>query len=213
MTLITDLQYFANIYWYKKVYNYKDVVISPYEQHIKMSFRNRTWLGGGDGKLSLSVPIAASRNERQLYKDLRIVPGRWQTIHFRAIVSCYNRSAWFEYYRDELAVLYERSYTWLWDWNLACLEWSGGCLKREVPVRVVEDPATYRLLLEKLQGGTEDFRNRWLPADLEKGGVAETNSIQYRQVFEDRNGFLPGLSVLDLLFCEGPAALAKLGAA
>ena len=121
--LLIDLQYFANVNWYKKVDHYKYIIFTESDRHVKMSFRNRLWLSGADGLLSLSIPLEASRNEKQLYKDVNIAPGNWATSHFRTITSCYNRSPWFEYYRDELAVLYATPQRFLWDWNLACFNW------------------------------------------------------------------------------------------
>jgi WbqC-like protein family len=205
-SLSIDLQYFANLNWYKKAYNYKRVVFNIYEKHKKMSFRNRLWLSGADGQLSLSVPIVDGRNENQFYRDIKIVPGRWQVIHFRAISSCYNRSPWFEHYRDELAVLYNRPIEYLMDWNLACFEWINHQL---------EFPLEWELKSYLKDGDPEwsseaaDATNYFLPARKETW-LKNGDIIKYTQVFQDRVGFVPGLSILDLLFCEGPGAMKKL---
>ncbi|ULQ54399.1 WbqC family protein [Flavihumibacter fluvii] len=197
--LLIDLQYFANVNWYKKAGQYKYIIINESERHVKMSFRNRLWVAGADGLLSLSIPVVGSRNEKQLYKDLRIAPGNWAISHFRTIESCYNRSPWFEHYRDELAALYATPFTFLWDWNLACHNWLIG----QIP-----SPTLYYLPgnapREIFNWLEMDCRNFFRPGN--KAEWLQGEPVKYTQVFEDRVGFVPGLSILDLLFCEGPAA-------
>lgn len=234
-SLIIDLQYFGSVGWYKKVYNYKHVYLSEYEKHAKMSFRNRTLLASADGVLRLSVPIVDGRNERQFYKAIKIVAGRWPKEHFRAIVSCYNRSPWFEHYRDELAALFEREYEYLFDWNLACHDWVAAKLKLPTNFIRCNSAEEYAAVCT---GADENWVNRIRPRKEENAGDgAMTNSggtnsgevnpsganpggtnpgedgprqlgtvRPYRQVFQEKTGFIAGLSILDLLFCEGPLA-------
>lgn len=206
-SLIIDLQYFANVYWYKKAYNYKYVYLSVYEKHRKMSFRNRLLIAGADGPLRLTVPIVDGRNERQLYKEVKLVPGRWATEHFRAIVSCYNRSPWFEYYRDELAVLYSRQFSYLFDWNLACHEFAVRHLKCSTQFERLGSPAPEQTNPPRI---IENAVNSFTPATLETADEQASKLGSYTQVFHEKTGFLAALSILDLLFCEGPSASNRL---
>ena len=118
----------------------------------------------------------------------------WQTAHWRSIISCYNRSPWFEYFRDELNRLYEMEFELLIDWNLACMNWVLQKIGLDIPVSVTEnwkdtyDPKEFN-----------DWRNKLLPRTIHSVPGQPT----YGQVFMDRTGFLPHLSILDLLFCEG----------
>lgn len=201
-SLIIDLQYFANVDWFKKAYNYEYVYLSKYEKHAKMSFRNRTMIAGADGPLRLTVPILDGRNERQFYKEVKMVDGRWRQEHFRAIESCYNRSPWFEFYRDELADLYKMPFSNLFDWNLACHYWVVAKIGLGNPFIIVErveeiwDKVQYPLL--KIDNAINEFcpgSNR-PPYEISS----------YTQVFHEKTGFIAGLSILDLLFCEGPSA-------
>jgi hypothetical protein len=194
-SLKTDLQYFANVNWYKKAYNYKYVYLSSYERHLKMSFRNRTMIAGATGPLRLSIPIVDGRNERQIYKEVKMVDGRWRIEHFRAIVSCYNRSPWFEYYRDEMAELFQQSFEYLFDWNLHCHEWVVKKLGLNNPFEIMEGE-------ELVTGDYENAVNEFAP-----GAISNlVNAPVYTQVFQEKTGFVAGLSILDLLFCEGPSA-------
>ena len=214
-TLRIDLQYFASVNWYKKVYNYTHVELSEYEKHRKMGFRNRLWIAGAEGRMNLSVPIIDARNEKQVYKDVRIVSGRWQLEHFRALVSCYNRSPWFEHYRDELAALYERPFEYLFDWNMACFNWLNEKLDLPLTVDLRKPSATDGRPAENAdapQGvGMVNFTDYFHPSNAKNWLEGEENRIRYSQVFEDRIGFLPGLSILDLLFCKGPMGVKRLG--
>jgi hypothetical protein len=129
-------------------------------------------------------------------KDVKISsPQRWQKDHLKTIESCYNRSPWFEFYKDELQELYSKPFTFLLDWNLACLDWSFNKLNM---------PKNYSLTAEFIKNygeGFDDRRNKILPKNH-----GELESLKYRQVFEERTGFFPNLSILDLLFCEGKKA-------
>ncbi len=121
---------------------------------------------------------------------------KWQMRHWRSIESCYNHSPWFEYYADELSALYEKSFDFLIDWNQACFEWTVGKLEWRVNV----------FLTEQFQKNYEvhkwsDQRNNLLPKNY-----MFYEPVKYRQVFEERTGFLPNLSILDLLCCEGKRA-------
>ncbi len=198
-SLIIDLQYFANVNWFKKAYNYNNVYLSSYELHSKMSYRNRTVIAGADGPLRLSIPVEKSRNDRQFYKEVKLVAGRWPKEHFRAIKSCYNRSPWFEYYCDELAGLYEMKFDYLFDWNLACHIWVVEKLGLGDPFLVISETGN------QVMEGIENAVNEFHPGN-DRGNERAAVSRPYQQVFQEKTGFIAGLSILDLLFCEGASA-------
>jgi hypothetical protein len=202
-----DLQYFANINWYKKIHQYKYIDFSLSDRHVKMSFRNRLWLAGADGRLSLSIPLVDSRNEKQLYREVRIAGGNWAIGHFRTIQSCYNRSPWFDYYRDELAALYNTPHSFLAEWNLSCFNW----ISRQLPSPVGLHPTGELEPTRRVQPdgwGVVDCRNHYRPGNF--AIWKDDFSGRYRQVFEERTGFIPGLSILDLLFCVGKESAVKM---
>lgn len=158
-----------------------------------MSFRNRCVLAGGAGPVNLSIPLVEGRNQKRPAKEVRIDNKTdWQGQHWKTITSCYNRSPWFEFYKHELEILYGRPADWLVDWDRKCWDWVVGKLGVEIQVWDWED------------GDFLDWRNKLLPKTISK---TFPEPIRYRQVFEDRTGFLPHLSILDLLFCEGPQSV------
>ncbi len=197
--LIIDLQYFANTTYYSIVLNNTDVILEQYENFRKMSFHNRCTLSGANGALNLSIPVEGGRTQRNVFKDVRISKSEnWQRAHWRGIISGYNKSPWFEHYRDELAVLYTTDFEWLIDWNRACFDWSLRCLKVELEIRYSDS------YIKDYGDKMTDWRGKINPGNPDpRAGATEESMIIYPQVFEDRNGFIPHLSILDLLFCEG----------
>src|SRR5258708_17793246 len=200
MNYITDIQYFPSVILFKSSYNFTHIIIEQCETWQKMSFRNRCQIAGAEGVIDLSIPLVKGRDQKALIRDVRIADSLpWQAQHWKTIVSCYNRSPWFSFYQDELAELYRRPVDYLLDWNWECLEWSFRVLgmTRDLS-RTVEFKAAYDPM-EAL-----DQRGVLLPKTRETWGA---DTPRYRQVFEERTGFLPGLSILDLVFCEGKNAI------
>jgi hypothetical protein len=199
MTLITDLQYFPPAILFKKSIECTNIELDIYDPFKKMSFRNRCVIAGSNGPVILSVPLQEGREQRKPMKEVRIdKKRRWQDQHWKTIVSCYNRSPWFQFYGDEMEELYKSEFELLADWNMACWKWVTGKLGFEIPTSFTTqnqasyDPAKYL-----------DFRGQLMPSSIQKQFPI---SIKYRQVFEEKIGFLPHLSIIDLLFCEGKHA-------
>ena len=211
MNLIIDIQYFAPFSYYKISYKYSNIIFEQYETWQKMSFRNRCRIAGAEGVIDLSIPLAGGRDQKTLMKEVRIAEGKgWRDRHWKTIVSCYSRSPWFDHYRDELDGLYRRPAKFLVDWNLFCFEWSMKALGMDRPVSLTEGyQKTYS------PGAGSDWRGKVRPGKgelsldpgAESAGGAAGEVPRYRQVFEERIGFIPNLSILDLLFCEGKEAI------
>ena len=162
----------------------------------KRSFLNRCVVAGANGPIILSVPLEKGRMQHTVIKDLRISnEEKWQQQHWKSLLSCYNGSPWFLHYRDELADLYRKPFVFLLDWNLQCLDWSLKKLGIEVNIK-----STSEYKNQYPDEGCLDKRNS---TQSKSGLQMEKPIIQYRQVFEEKTGFIPGLSILDLLFCAG----------
>lgn len=201
MNLISEIQYFPSIIFYKNSFHCSNIVFEQYEHYQKMSFRNRTMIAGANGIIELSVPLAHGRNQRGFTKDVRIDNRQsWQTRHWRSIESSYNHSPWFEYYVDELSNLFGKKFEFLIDWNLSCFEWTTKKLEWPVEISLTE---SFQKIYEVHKWA--DQRDNLLPKNY-----MYYEPVKYRQVFEERIGFLPNLSILDLLCCEGKHAAALL---
>src|SRR3984885_3233666 len=109
MKLLSDIQYFPSVIFFKISYNFQHIVFEQYESYQKMSFRNRCRIAGAEGVIDLSIPLVRGRDQKALMKDVRISSDQpWQSQHWKTIVSCYSRSPWFEFYRDEVEGLYKK---------------------------------------------------------------------------------------------------------
>ena len=203
MKLVIDLEYFPPISSIKNSYPFSHIIFEQYEIYPKASFRNRMIIANANGKVTLSIPILGGRNQRKCYKDIKMDNRvNWRNNHFRNLESAYNRSPWFSFYRDELAFLFNRPVVFLIDWNLLCYEW----LKVQIGRKDMHWSLTEEYLKYYDSVAFVDSRQQLSPSNYE-----ELRAPRYHQVFEEKLGFLPNLSILDLLFCEGPGAIRLLG--
>lgn len=194
-SLIIDNQYFGIINYYKILFQYSNIEIEQYETYQKMSFRNRCMVAGSNGVVGLSVPLEKGRGQRELMKDVKIsYADNWPVQHWRTIESCYSRAPFFEFYRDGVWQLLRQQETYLLDLNMATLSWLKKVLKMPGGISLTH---SYEKIYPE---GVTDKRNTLLPKNYQQAD----DCPRYTQVFEDRIGFQPNLSILDLLFCCGP---------
>lgn len=201
-TLLIESQYFPNLYFYKTLIEHDNLLVEKHEHYQKLSFRNRCYIAGPNGSILLSVPLARGKNQRTVMKDVKISnEEKWQAQHWKTLVSAYRRSPYFEYYEEDLGRLYKQPVAYLMDWNERCFEWAN---------KVIGFTPTISYTTEYQKKYTDtaitDARDTMVPGtELEKTGL-----VDYTQVFQERVGFLPNLSILDLIFCEGKRGLALL---
>jgi len=196
MQVISPFFIFPNISWWTKVLNANIVVLDAGEHFEKMTYRNRYRISGANNSILLSVPLINGRNQHVQMKDVRIHNEEaWQTRHWRTLVSVYNRAPYFEHYQDSLKTLFETQFEYLVDVNLAALQWVMQQMNLKFEIQQTD------VYLKEYPADVKDLRNK----------KKSTNVFpKYYQVFEDRIGFQPDLSILDLLFSEGMGALDKL---
>jgi WbqC-like protein family. len=199
MILLIDSQYFSPSILYKISIDFSNIKIDIYEPWRKMGFGNRCVVAGANGPIILSVPLLEGRDQKKPVKEVRIDNRKpWQSQHWKTITSCYNRSPWFHFYSDELAGLYRRHFEFLIDWNKACFDWMAAKIGLSATSSFLE-----KMLRPEKASGYQDWRNRLRPNTINQQFPVP---VRYRQVFEERTGYIPHLSVLDLLFCEGKNA-------
>lgn len=196
-SIIIESQYFPTINWINILFHFKDTKIDLCETYQKMSFRNRCIVAGSNGLVHLSVPLQKGRSQRQPVKDVKIsYTTDWQVQHWRTIESCYGRSPFFEYYRDWLEAFYGKRPVFLADLNMEILEWIGRQTGLEKNWKTINQETDHPV-------GLLDLRGYFMPKNFQSPEKCP-HPVRYTQVFEDRIGFQPNLSILDILCCMGP---------
>ena len=197
MELLSHPLYLAPVPLYEQLYKCDALVINGDEPFVKQTYRNRAVIATENGAQSLTIPVIHDGG-RMAMRDVRISEhGNWRHQHWNAMVSAYRKSPFFDYYADDFAHFYEERDGFLMDFNLRLHAVISELLGLEREVRIVDNNSKVT--------GFVDLRRIAEPKALSdiKGYTAQP----YYQVFAQRNGFIPDLSIVDLLFNMGPEGL------
>ena len=190
--MVFPVFYFGPISYFSEIIKAENVIFEVHENFVKQTYRNRCYIQGANGKLRLAIPMHHDGSRKM--KDLRVsTDSNWKKEHFKSLVSAYKSSPFFDYYEDEIAQLYNQKIDFLLDFNLKTMEFIHSKLKLDVKFTQTD---SYESVLAE-----HDFRNKFNSKKEPEGVFPE-----YMQVFHEKLGFMPDLSILDLLCNEGPNA-------
>ena len=190
--------YLAPVHYYTKLYACKHIYLETNDHYVKQTYRNRCIIASPDGCLPLTIPIERNDCSHTPMRDIRISDhGNWRHLHWNALVSAYENSPFFEYYEDDFRHFYEEKYDFLADFNLAIEETVCNLLGISCER---EKPDSYMNAENVL---ADDFRENIRPK-IDYSFDKNFRPMEYYQVFKGKNGFLPNLSIADLLFNMGP---------
>ena len=185
--------YLAPVEYYSAIAKAETVFLENCDSYIKQTYRNLCHIATANGKLALSIPVEKLAGEKTLTRDIRISEHNdWQIHHWRSIESAFNSTPFFEFYKDDLLPFYEKKWDFLWDFNLEIQNKMLELLELQPDILLTKE---YNPTLSE---NIIDLRESIHPK--------KDNSIEnkpYYQVFEQRFGFQPNLSIIDLLFNMG----------
>ena len=190
--------YLPPVQYISKFLLYDTVSIEKHENYQKQSYRNRCYIYGANGKQCLIIPIKKNHGEKTRIDEVEIeYKSKWQKIHLKSIESAYRLSAFYEYYIDELIPVFKQEIPRLFDWNMNLLK------KILELLEIKAEPEKTLKWEEEVQ---HDYRQCINPKKRLEIHDEHFNPQPYQQVFLERYGFIPNLSIIDLLFNEGPEA-------
>ena len=197
MSHIFPTAYLPSIEYVSLFLKTDDASIELFETYQKQSCRTRTNVMTANGVQTLTIPVIKTNGNHTLTKDIEIsYKESWQQIHLRCLESAYRKSAYFDYYFPYFEKIYKQKFNTLAELN-------DFCLKTILKILKVKKDYSFTTDFERITD-ENDYR-----VSLSKG----TNKIEmkpYYQVFADRHGFIPNLSIVDLLFNEGPNSIHNL---
>jgi hypothetical protein len=187
--------YFSPILQYIAIANADELIFETEDNFQKQSYRNRCYIYTAQGKQLLNVPVQHTKEIKQKTKDVKIdYKDDWHKQQLKTLKTAYSSSPYYEFYIDDLLPVFEKKIQFLLDLNFLTHKIIIDALQLEIPTKKTTEYEKEPNILD-LRILAEDKPK--IPYNLER----------YIQVFSENHGFIPNLSILDLLFMEGPNAL------
>jgi hypothetical protein len=191
MHSVFPVAYFGNLVYFKSLLASKETVFELHEYFVKQTLRSRCEIQSANGRIQLNIPVTKPHGSKTKMIDVEISYATdWQRIHWKAIESAYASSPYFEDYANEIHDLIYSNCISLVDFNMRTVQ---------LIAKLLDLPLNF------------NFSSKFEPSDrCNDFRMSEFNASSltpnYIQVFSDKAPFEPNLSILDILFCEGPMA-------
>lgn len=191
--------YFNPIIHYVTILQSPDCKLEVEDNFQKQTYRTRSYIYSPNGKQLLNVPIQRDKNKTSKTKTKDILIDyeneNWRTNHLKSLQTAYRSSPYFEFYEDDIKAVFDKKHKYLLDLNLATQEFILDALQEESCI--LNKTTEYHFIEEEIF----DYRTlinakKDIPFLLKP----------YTQMFDEKHGFIENLSILDLLFMQGPSA-------
>ena len=200
--VLLSTAYFPPAEYFCLIAHSSNVLIEKWENYLKQTYRNRCRILGANGPLMLTVPVLRGSFHKTPIRDLRIDNGRhWRELHLRSITSAYATAPFYEYYFDTISTVIRKPFTFLLDLNAEALS------AVTEATGITRDTA---FTDEYLPEGTFKGDYRYLISPKKPSPADGYKDMPYMQVFSERYGYIPGLSIIDVLLNNGPGTGALL---
>lgn len=194
--VVLSSSYFPPVPWFSLAVNATETVLDMHEHYVKQTWRNRCRIITANGIMDLVVPVVQFRNHTPV-NDIQVdYATNWKRVHHHAIRSAYGKSVYYEYYEhlfDQIFAAHVKP-KFLKELNELSLELIREALHLALPYKASTEYI-------EIPSGQPDYRKLLVP------GSTISPKASYIQTFQERHGFIAGLSIIDLLFCEGPDAI------
>ena len=193
MDILIHPNYFPNIHQFTQIIKANNILFEVSDNYQKQTFRNRTYIYGANGKLGLFIPVIHTHKQRELFKDVKIsYESNWMDLHLKSLQSAYRSSPYFEYFEDDFIKLYSKKEKFLADFNIKCIKLISNLLDLDLDFKISNEYVE----------NTNDIIDLRDLSNARKEKKIET--LKYIQVFESKHGYINNLSIIDLIFSEGP---------
>ena len=213
--VLLSTTYFGPVQWYQKLNRFDTIYIERCESFIKQTYRNRCVIATTNGLQTLSIPVEHTQDKgddsSRLITDIRISNhGNWRHLHWNALMSAYGDSPFFDYYVDDIRPFFEQRWENLFDFNMAITHKLCELLDIHPTIQFTDnytatsqDSSTSNTSISSTTSSSFflDYREVIRPKNpLPDPDFTPRN---YYQVYQQKWGFQPNLSILDLLFNMG----------
>ncbi|MGY5351222.1 WbqC family protein [Wenyingzhuangia sp. IMCC45533] len=193
--ILVQPAYFATIAQYAAILKAEAIHFELCDHFLKQTYRTRCYIYAANGKLLLNVPVNKTKGKKTLTPQIALnYTEDWQTLHFKSLQSAYQNSPFFEFYQDDLRKIFDTQYQYLGELHNACHHFVMEALQENVQTNYTQE-----YLFETTS--FSDFRDL-----INSKKQTQANFPKYTQMFDDKHGFIANLSILDLIFMEGPAS-------
>lgn len=200
MKVVLNTAYLGNIQYYAAIKNADEVLIEVCDHYEKQSYRNRCEIYGANGLLKLVIPLER-KGKRIPVKNVKMDhEQKWRHEHWRSLASAYRSSPYFEYYEDHLEPFFKKEYECLAEFNQLLQE-------KILNLLQIDTPISYTTEYNKEYDGYLDLREKIHPRNKPSLQIPVEG---YMQVFDAKCGFISNLSIVDLMFNEGPRGVVLL---